>query len=380
MRALHFSLSHSFSHTNLKRPCAEQVQDRNEESWDALWLASNEGHTTLVGMLLGAGADPFLCDTQGVNCLMAAALAGQVATSQLLMDAMFVDGSAARGMLTTLSTVLFCGLAGSDTQLIATALSLGVDPNKLDPFGQSAGEHAVAMNCSDAVLRLLARQGHARLWDSPRAPGLPIVIHIDEALECLHVADSTIDHVQQFLDKLEVSTKQMSEGEPAWLVAIANSSWRSREDKAVAEADDLQLSDAVAQVVARRNNLLRHAEAEVSAVLSGKRAYKLSLHFHVITDVIGAAHAFFKRPALLKQICSQMDPLQRTPLHVAAHLGKLDWVRVLIEAAPSKHERKRMLDASDKTGRSALHMAVESGNRCTFFQTHGILLALILTV
>jgi ankyrin repeat protein len=379
------------------------VRERNEENWDALWLASNEGHTELVGMLLQAGADPFLCDMQGVNCLMAAALAGQVATSQLLMDTMFGDDrTAGHHMLTTLSTVLFCGLMASDTQLIATALALGVDPNKLDAFGQTVAEHAVAMNCSDDVLRMLARQGHARLWDPPRTPGLPIVTYIDDQLDGLHVADARHEQLREFLDTCEASMQQMSEGEPAWIVAIANSvrarevvaneEHREREmhalrspslranytltaegkgtvgialqdGKYVNETERLKLREVVAQVMTARNDLLRNAETEVQAMLSGKRAYKMSLHFYVVTDVLGAAHAFFKRPILLKQVCSQIDPLQRTPLHVAAQLGKTDWVRVLIETTGlSKSERKRMVEAADIHGRTAMHMAVESGS------------------
>ena len=381
------------------------VRDRNEENWDALWLASNEGHTTLVEMLLEAGADPHLCDNQNINCLvrfscvlfasfplifasfaqfrlfwgqMAAALAGQVGVSKALMDTMFGDHDQANhGMLATLSTVLFCGLMASDTQLIATALSLGVDPNKLDAFGMTVAQHAVGMNCSDAVLRLLANKGHATLWATPQLPGQPVMIYLDHQIDCLH-ASARHQQLYDFLSGLETTMDEMTQGDPAWIIAIAKSAQarnsieaarKQREEnvlgspvrasytlksgksgnvdivlqqgKYVQTTEKLRIVDVVKQVVTARNDLERNAKAEVRALEAGKRSYKLSLHFHVTTDVLGAAHAFLKRPALLKQVTSQIDPLQRTPLHVAAQLGKVDWIRVLIETTGlTKGKRK----------------------------------------
>ena len=374
--------------------------DRNEENWDALWLASNEGHTTLVEILLEAGAEPSLCDNQGVNCLMAAALAGQVGSSQVLIDAMFGGHERAdQDMLATLSTVLFCGLMASDTQLIETALSLGVDPNKLDPYGMTVAQHAVGVNCSDAVLRLLANKGHATLWVSPKFPGLPVVIYLDHQIDCLH-ASARHQQLSDFLNSLEMTMDGMTRGEPAWIVGITKSiqarnsieaARRERErnvlgsparasctmktgasgnvdivlqqGKYVQTTEKLRIVDVVRQVVTARNDLERNAKAEVRALEAGKRCYKLSLHFHVTMDVIGAAHAFLKRPALLKQVCSQIDPLQRTPLHVAAQLGKTDWVRVLIETnGLTKGKQKRMIEAADIHGKTALHFAVENGS------------------
>ena len=62
------------------------VRHRNELGWDAMWLAANDGHTEIVGLLLEHGASSHKRDKEGITPLMAAAQAGQMATATTLLE------------------------------------------------------------------------------------------------------------------------------------------------------------------------------------------------------------------------------------------------------------------------------------------------------
>eukprot|EP01043_Picozoa_sp_COSAG02_P086784 COSAG02_NODE_24180_length_695_cov_1.904362_1_plen_193_part_10 len=81
----------------------------------------------------------------------------------------------------------------------------------------------------------------------------------------------------------------------------------------------------------------------------------MTIHAQCLLNTISTTEAFARRPGLIKQIDSQIDPLQRTPLIVALSQGNLRWFEQLLEKGAD-------VQPQDTRGWTALHHAVEKNN------------------
>ena len=59
----------------------------------------------------------------------------------------------------------------------------------------------------------------------------------------------------------------------------------------------------------------------------------------------------------ISQLCSKADTCMRNPLHVAAEMGHLEPLKLLLE-----HAGKEVIDANDIVGRTVMHFAAENGH------------------
>ena len=103
------------------------------------------------------------------------------------------------------------------------------------------------------------------------------------------------------------------------------------------------------------NKCFKIGKLEQSHIAKGHRTFKLSLHFQVVTDVMDLDESIERRPALIKLLNSQIDPLQRTPLMIACWCNNRRWFEQLLS-------RDARVVKQDVNGWTALHHAARSLN------------------
>jgi ankyrin repeat protein len=346
------------------------VEVANETGCDALWLAASAGHAAVLRVLLAAGADPRRPDHSGVDGLMAAALSGHNGTLRLLLGhvSMQADSrvrgqeSVAHFSVATLSTVLVAGLLHGDEELVTQALELGVDPCALDLSGVSAQRHY--LGCDARMSRTLAQRFAA-------AGG---------AIEVVSAGDATLALLEHSLRALQPRTaigafrRELSqrlqtavEGSAEWPWMVKALAPLLLEDTGEVAAghkrEGVEFGDLYAEILTATRKLKRGRKTFSATRSAGSITYPVSLHRFVLEDQMGAVFTFWKWPTLKTQVASQVDPLHRTPLMIACGLEKLDWVNLLLDPELlSVGARKRMLDAADIEGHTALHHACLAGS------------------
>ena len=364
---------------------------RNENQWDAIWMAANSGNSGAVEQLLQAGADPWSCDLDGVDAMMAAALSGNTHTIRLLLSHFAKAPKKARRRISavTLSTVLIAGLMQPEqaSDLVAKSLHLGVRADSLDIYGRSAMQHALASDRPHTlpVYAQLARAGGT--WLQRVRAGQSTLALLDWSVDHVHArADST--ELALTLGRLsrQLRSKHDSGGAPGWikdavegLHKLAKRGGGSGSDGGSGddgggsgnddEVDDKARSYSFAEITsciakARSMLLFKMSERERRLEVLGLDAYQLSLHRYILEMDVGAQWVLWKYPTLAKQSSSQVDPLQRTPLMVACLRKRLDWLDILLGLTiQTVGSRKRLLDAADLHGRTALHYSVMSSSK-----------------
>ena len=311
-------------------------------------------------------------------------------------------------MLMTLRTVLLSGLLNADTVVIEAALMLGADAGFVDQFGCSPAQHAFEHDGSGGhdkrmaairqktrsdghmVLRQLARTG-VDMFEGWTAPGLAVLRALEQHTVSaeLRTRRAGPEELRRFIWRLmrEV-VPSLLDGEPPWVkaavqatlgksfgwkppataaeaakivVAFATSGTEVEQAKAAEttetsggfKAEYLRSAEAVIGVIgAAAARLKKEGARERRRVRSGRMAYTMTLHYQVLLNTIDLDEAFKRRPGLRRQINSQIDPLQRTPLIIAFSNSNNRWFEALLDKGAEVHH-------ADREGRTVLHYAVQ---------------------
>lgn len=259
-------------------------------------------------------------------------------------------------MQTTLRTVLLSGLLNSDVVVVESAIALGANAGFIDHFGCTPAQHALEHEASSHhVLRQLARHSANSLFQSRVVPGLELRRHLERLLVQLGRRHQTQEELQAYVMKLRTELPLLLDGEPPWVKhaiesTIGNAFGWSKFDSAwLADVD--AVADAVYAAVSRIKKLGTRENARVAA---GSQAYTMTLHAQILLDTMSLNEAFKRRPGLLNQLNSQIDPMQRTPLMIAAEAGNVRWFMALLsKGCDARH--------ADHQGRTALHYVVARG-------------------
>ena len=84
------------------------------------------------------------------------------------------------------------------------------------------------------------------------------------------------------------------------------------------------------------------------------RAHQVIAHIESQAEVISITDHLD-----ISQLCSQADTCMCNPLHVAAEMGHLEPLKLLLERV---HASKEVIDATDIVGRTVMHFAAENGH------------------
>ena len=356
---------------------------RNGNGWDALWVAANDGRAEVVDLLLDSGASELTDrkDHQGVTPLMAAAQSGQSDTMRSLLEhelnsrrhqrAAKQRRQLERGMVeepdepekksahdqtlsANLRTVLLAALLKSDTVILESAFALGADAGLQDQFGCSPGQHALQhAACNHLILRRLARAG-TNLFCGRTMPAISVLYELEMQLGLLKRKEEP-ERLTEFACELKRAIATRLDGQPVWVNRIIDSTVGSHLGW---DQDDLWIADTDAVVRALRTGISRlrkAAQREDARIRTGSKTYRMTIHETVLLNTVKLPEAFKRRPGLIKQIDSQIDPFQRTPLIVAVSQGNVRWFEQLLE-------RGADIRPQDGRGWTVLHHAVAKDN------------------
>lgn len=259
-------------------------------------------------------------------------------------------------MQITLRTVLLSGLLNSDVLVLESAIALGANAGFIDNFGCTPAQHALEhASSSHHVLRQLARHSVDSMFQSRVVPGLAMRRHLERLLVQLGRRHQTEDQLQAYVTELRDQLPVLLDGEPPWVKQAVESTignafgWSKFDSAWLADVD--AVADAVYAAVSRVKKLGARENARVTA---GSQAYTMTLHAQILLDTMDLDEAFKRRPGLLNQLDSQIDPMQRTPLMIAAESENMRWFTALLSKGCDARK-------TDHTGQTALHYVVKCG-------------------
>ena len=162
-----------------------ELFELDRHSYAGIHLAARNGHCRIIDLLLSAGCDPNLQDSEGktalhhacfrghravVNSVIAAGADVTIRTSLgvsalhhvqgMFSAAMLIDhGAEVNARDNSGQTPLLMHSADENTELVQLLLLCGADPTIPDDFGGTAILYAVRLNEDPAVTRMLLRHG-----------------------------------------------------------------------------------------------------------------------------------------------------------------------------------------------------------------------------
>ena len=213
------------------RRLIEQGVDVNQAESDgatALHWASHQNDPEVVKLLLNAGAAVAAMNRYGVQPLSLAAENGNAVILELLLEA----GADPNASLSEGETALMTAARTGDADSIRVLLVYGADPNARDSYrGQTALMWAAARNHA-AAIHTLAELGadiHATTNTEAASPNGPRMFYASNptgftALTFAARAGS-IDALRVLLEAGANINDQLSDGQSALIVAVANANW-----------------------------------------------------------------------------------------------------------------------------------------------------------
>jgi ankyrin repeat protein len=207
----------------------QKAIDVNQAAVDgttALHWAAQRGDADLVGLLLGAGADPRRANRYGVTPLWLAASSGSAPVMTRLLDA----GADANARMEGGDTVLMIAARGGSIDPVKLLLAHGARVNERDARGQSALMWAAARN-NAPVIRVLVEAGAdltVRTNNPAAASRMSVFLSAPPTgFTALHFAvrGGHRDAVAVLLDAGADVNDQLSDGQSALVVAAANGHW-----------------------------------------------------------------------------------------------------------------------------------------------------------
>ena len=213
------------------RRLIEQGVDVNQAEPDgatALHWASHQNDPEIVKLLLDAGAAVAVVNRYGVQPLSLAAENGNAVILELLLEA----GADPNASLPEGETALMTAARAGDADSIRALLVHGADPNARDSYrGQTALMWAAARNHA-AAIHTLAELGadiHATTNTEAASPNGPRMFYASNptgftALTFAARAGS-IDALRVLLEAGADINDQLSDGQSALIVAVANANW-----------------------------------------------------------------------------------------------------------------------------------------------------------
>jgi ankyrin repeat protein len=213
------------------RRLIDQGVDVNQAESDgatALHWASHQNDPEVVKLLLNAGAAVAAMNRYGVQPLSLAAENGNAVILELLLEA----GADPNASLLEGETALMTAARTGDADSIRVLLVYGADPNARDSYrGQTALMWAAARNHA-AAIHTLAELGadiHATTNTEAASPNGPRMFYASNptgftALTFAARAGS-IDALRVLLEAGANINDQLSDGQSALIVAVANANW-----------------------------------------------------------------------------------------------------------------------------------------------------------
>ena len=132
------------------------VNATNHKNQTVVLLACKKGNTNIINMLLDAGADPNVADTNGYTCLHATAYCG---VRQGVFQAIIDHGVDVNATNKQNQTALLVACTQQNTDLINTLLNAGADPSIADTNGDTCLHQAVTQSSSKAILQAIIDHG-----------------------------------------------------------------------------------------------------------------------------------------------------------------------------------------------------------------------------
>jgi ankyrin repeat protein len=185
---------------------ADPNKANNIDGATPLCIASQEGHTDIVNLLLGAGADPNKASDEGANPILVAAQEGHFGVVKLLLGA----GSDPNKAKNDGSTLILLASHHGHINIAKLLLGAGADPNKATDDEVFTPILVAAEKGNVGVVKLLLDAGADPNKESSNAAYTP-----------LHVAaeKGNVGVVKLLLDAGADHNKDMNEGIPPLLLA-----------------------------------------------------------------------------------------------------------------------------------------------------------------
>ena len=135
---------------------AADVNASNNKNWTPLMIACANSNSDAINVLLKAGADPNIADSDGYICLHVAVIrACNKEVIQIIIDHGADVNATDKNSITTL--MIACQMANADA--INILLNAGADPMLSDINGATWIHHAVETGCSKEVLQAIIDHG-----------------------------------------------------------------------------------------------------------------------------------------------------------------------------------------------------------------------------
>ena len=213
------------------RRLIRQGADVNQAEPDgatALHWASHQNDPEIVKLLLDAGAAVAVVNRYGVQPLSLAAENGNAVILELLLEA----GADPNASLPEGETALMTAARAGDADSIRVLLVHGADPNARDSYrGQTALMWAAARNHAAAIHTLaeLGADVHATTSTESASPNGPRMFYGPNPTGFTAVTfaarGGSIDALRVLLEAGADINDQLSDGQSALIVAVANANW-----------------------------------------------------------------------------------------------------------------------------------------------------------
>ncbi|KAF8541491.1 ankyrin repeat-containing domain protein [Trichophaea hybrida] len=353
----------------------------------ALIEAASNGWGDIVGMLLSAGAEASASDCVGESAWMEVAKSGFEEVAQVLLEHKATDES----MNYVLATAAMKGnteivkmlsnntdnndalrtaaLFGCERSIVRILLDAGADANATEIFGESALCVAARNGHEEVVRELLDAGANANVIDRHGVTALPAAVRKGYEGIVRMLLQAGVDPNATDTNGVSVLSEAARKGHVGIVEMLLNA---GAEASAVNEIRDLIFSAAakngqeitikvLLESGADPNRLDKdgHTPLEMASQAGHKNIVKMLLAAHANID----QRPNDKNGIALHQALADMsarDSEGRTPLHIAASLGRLDILDYLLKLQTSD------IDALDQGGLTPSNLALKRGHSMAY--------------